>query len=541
MWSHFHERFFVFLALIAIPFMGLGIYTLSTSPILISGYILPATRYHIQRIETIELDHSFSKDFPQFFTLKEETRWWQIHEKVYNLLMKKDVVIVRFKGKYSEEVKAKVGVMSLTETLKRVFPLYGVAIIYIVSAISVFRRHRSIAGVVLAFFFVSAGLYFINCAPMVSRSITLSPFYLRFFTFASYISAGGLIALAYFALVFPRKKKILERLPWIPYVFYTYLILKVIIHFSGLVPFGFSIPIVCIWTFIMTSAFIHSLIKEEDPFLKKQIFLGLLAPLLGGGVFIMLYFIPQVIGIDHMNFSSLVLFSLILPFTLSAALDNFHLYQERLKIERASIREKEQICQALHDNIGSDLMNIRFLSEAADQTFATEPEKAKEIIQNIKQTALTNIERLREFLWAVDIEEDTVNDLISYLKSYSTRVLEPLNIDIEFNQLHNSENPHLAPIIRFNLISIYREAVTNIIKHSGAEKVEVEVFVDESGLKMKITDNGCGFDPKVNLTGHYGLKNMKKRAEEMGGMLNILSTKGKGTEICLILSRKYLR
>jgi len=530
----------VFLVFITIPFIGFGAYTLLTSPVIVSKHIPPPTRYNIQKIETIELDHFFSRDFPQFFSLEEEARWWQTHEKVYNLLTEKETVIIKFRGEDTKEVIAKVGLMPLSQALKELFPIYGVAAIFIISAVSIFRRYSSTAGKVLAFFFVSVGLYFINSAPIVSRSITLHPFYLKFFTFSSYISAGGLIALAYFALVFPRRKKILERFPWIPYLFYIYLILKIVFHFSGKVPFGFIVPVVCVWTIIMLSAFIHSLVKEEDPFLRKQIFLSLLAPLIGGGIFIFLYLVPQVLDMDHMKFSTLVLFSLILPFALTSAMDNFRLYQERLEMERASLKEKEQICQALHDNIGTDLMNIRFLSEAAVKTFATEPDKVKDIIQNIKQTALTNIERLREFLWVVDIEEDTVNDLISHFKSYSTRILEPLDIDIEF-KTHLTKNPHLTPIVRFNLLSIFREAITNIIKHSGAKKIKIEVSVSDKGLEMKICDNGIGFDPEANSAGHYGLKNMKKRAEEIGGILNISSAKDRGTEIHLILPRRYLK
>jgi signal transduction histidine kinase len=244
---------------------------------------------------------------------------------------------------------------------------------------------------------------------------------------------------------------------------------------------------------------------------------------------------------EHMKFSSLVLFSLILPFALSSALDNFRLYQERLEMERVSIREREQLCQALHDDLGSDLMNIRFLSEAASRVYVTEPEKVKDIIQTIKQTALTNIEQLREFLWVVDIEEDTVDDLISHFKSYSTRVLEPLDIDIEFKKTGFSENPHLTPTTRFNLVSIYREALTNIIKHSKAGRVEVEISISKVGLELKIRDNGIGFDVEISSVRHYGLKNMKKRAEDMGGRLNISSTKNMGTEIHVILPQKYLR
>jgi signal transduction histidine kinase len=54
---------------------------------------------------------------------------------------------------------------------------------------------------------------------------------------------------------------------------------------------------------------------------------------------------------------------------------------------------------------------------------------------------------------------------------------------------------------------------------------------------MRITDDGVGFNLENNTEGSYGLKNMRKRAEEMGGILNIITKEGKGTEISLVLPR----
>jgi len=221
-------------------------------------------------------------------------------------------------------------------------------------------------------------------------------------------------------------------------------------------------------------------------------------------------------------------------------MDNLRLYQERLEMEKSSQREKEQICQALHDNIGNDLMNIRFLSEIASRSISRNHEKIENIIHSIKQTALTNIERLKEFLWAVNIEEeDSIDDIISYFKSYSTKFLSPSSIEIEFKTPHTTRISRLSPSIRFNLFNIYKEALTNIIKHSKAGKVEVELSVKEEGLEMRITDDGIGFKPEYIPKGCYGVKNMKKRAEEMGGILKIFSEEGRGTEIYLTLPSKY--
>jgi len=82
--------------------------------------------------------------------------------------------------------------------------------------------------------------------------------------------------------------------------------------------------------------------------------------------------------------------------------------------------------------------------------------------------------------------------------------------------------------------------MTNIIKYSGAKKVQAEIRVSKEGLEMRIADDGVGFDPEVTPKGCYGLRNMRRRAVETGGELNISSIKGMGTEIRFYLPQKYL-
>jgi signal transduction histidine kinase len=440
-------------------FLGImGIYILHISPFLSfnSEFPFSPTEHEIKRIDHIALNPNFFNKLPEFFTPKQEANWWQMQNIVYNVLMEKDSVVVGFIGKNEviRKIEASIGRMSLSEIIKRTGLIYLVALIYLISAFSVFQNHRSISGSVLAFFLLFGSLYLISSAPVVSRSITLHPSYFRIFVYLIYISAGGLITFVHFAFVFPREKGILKRFPWIPCIFYGFFLLTVALYLSGITAFGTTFPFLCFWTLVMIGAFIHSLITEKDAFFRKQITLSLIAPTIVGSIFIFFYIFPGVIGIKSLGITHLALFSLILPFALPSAMDNLRLYQERLEIEETSQREKEQICQALHDNIGNDLVNIRLLSEIAAQSLPNDPKRVGNIIKTIKQTALINIERLRVFLWAIDKEEDSVEDVISHFKSYTARLFNPLNIDIEFKSLYSFRTPRLSPFIRFNL-SIY--------------------------------------------------------------------------------------
>ncbi len=254
----------------------LGIYSLHTSPILLLDSELPLSpeEHLVHKVEKLELDSAFFLRLPEFFTLKEEARWWQMQESAYNILSENSFVsvVVTCRDGITRSLEASVGFLSIFEVIKKTWLIYLAALIYIISAVSVFKKHHSMAGLVLAFFLLSGSLYLISSTPVASREISIYPPYLKIFIGTVWISAGGMITLVYFSLIFPKRKRILERFSWIPYLFYGYFSLKIILYLIlKVIPFGATFPFVCLLMLIMIAAFTHSLIKEDDSFLRKQI------------------------------------------------------------------------------------------------------------------------------------------------------------------------------------------------------------------------------------------------------------------------------
>ena len=100
-----------------------------------------------------------------------------MQERLYGLLKEKDFVRIEFggKGPVLPGVKARVGSMPLLEGIKKTGLVYLVALIYLITAVLVFQRHRSTSGSLLAFFLLSAAFYFISAAPVATRSLTFPP------------------------------------------------------------------------------------------------------------------------------------------------------------------------------------------------------------------------------------------------------------------------------------------------------------------------------------------------------------------------------
>jgi signal transduction histidine kinase len=102
-----------------------------------------------------------------------------------------------------------------------------------------------------------------------------------------------------------------------------------------------------------------------------------------------------------------------------------------------------------------------------------------------------------------------------------------INVDFKHTGL---KGRRFAPDIETAAYRIVQEALTNVARHAGVDRVEVEIQADESALRIRINDKGNGFDLNsltVGITG--GLSGMGERASMLGGQLNIESTRGAGT------------
>ena len=88
------------------------------------------------------------------------------------------------------------------------------------------------------------------------------------------------------------------------------------------------------------------------------------------------------------------------------------------------------------------------------------------------------------------------------------------------------------------LLRIGQEAVTNAMRHSNATHIQVQLEFDTQGVKLRVHDDGCGFDVPDTMAatnGHYGLVSMRERAEDIEARFNVASAKGAGTDVEVIV------
>ena len=130
--------------------------------------------------------------------------------------------------------------------------------------------------------------------------------------------------------------------------------------------------------------------------------------------------------------------------------------------------------------------------------------------------------------------------LFAALRWYGERYSKQtqINIIIQGKEL----TPRLSLPVEIALFRIVQEALTNVVKHSGAKRVTLFLESIEGGARLTVSDDGKGFDPlaqhMADAGGEWGLITMRERAEEIGGELRIESSPGKGTKIILEVPRK---
>ncbi|MBN2426615.1 MAG: hypothetical protein JXR46_06030 [Calditrichaceae bacterium] len=205
----------------------------------------------------------------------------------------------------------------------------------------------------------------------------------------------------------------------------------------------------------------------------------------------------------------------------------------RLRIQRilALERLRSKIAADLHDDIGAGLSEISILSAVAASKI---PRDKKPVIETelnkIGTTARSLIGSMSDIVWLVNPKKDGFPDLISRLKDAFDDMLEAKGIIFSVDNTQTLQKTRLNMEYRQHLYMIIKEAIHNAIKYSEADKLQLSINLQGKILIVCIKDNGKGFDINRARPGN-GLKNMKNRAEKIGGYLNITSGNGQGTQI----------
>jgi signal transduction histidine kinase len=204
----------------------------------------------------------------------------------------------------------------------------------------------------------------------------------------------------------------------------------------------------------------------------------------------------------------------------------------RLEKETVLAAERARIARDIHDELGASLTKIQKLADTMNQN-RKPPDSLGLLPMVISETACDSIRAMDEIVWAVNPQNDTLNELADYLVYFTEDFLRQTGIACTLDVPLKLPDFPVAAEVRHNLYMVVKEALNNAVKHAAAKQIKFGLGFNSDRLTMYIHDNGRGFCPDKIKPTRNGLKNMRKRLSTIGGVLDLQSEPGRGTSISL--------
>lgn len=209
-------------------------------------------------------------------------------------------------------------------------------------------------------------------------------------------------------------------------------------------------------------------------------------------------------------------------------------YKQKIKQIKKIERIRKDIASDLHDEVGSSLTRIALYSDASirylDKKTTESLEESKSYLNEIGTSSRELIASISDIVWAVNPLNDYFENIILRLKNYVSKILPLNSVDYDINVNKEIETLCFSMEFRRNFFLIMKEVLNNIVKHSKASYVIINLEKEKDRLKVVIFDNGIGFDTS-KLSDGNGLRNINTRIKTLNGTCEINSVIGEGTSI----------
>jgi signal transduction histidine kinase len=204
--------------------------------------------------------------------------------------------------------------------------------------------------------------------------------------------------------------------------------------------------------------------------------------------------------------------------------------RQRVEHQREMELERTRIAHDLHDDLGSGITEIGMLAARAKSATAPD-DKRSQYLDEMGGKAREMVTALDEIVWAMNPAHDSLASLVSYFCLYADRFLGLANIGWRLEGPPASVELAVNSKRRHQLFLVFKEALTNVVRHSGAKEVRLGIQVEPDGLQLIVADNGRGLPVNARTREMDGVDNMRTRIEKLGGRFEITSEAGRGVTV----------
>jgi two-component system sensor histidine kinase DegS len=210
-----------------------------------------------------------------------------------------------------------------------------------------------------------------------------------------------------------------------------------------------------------------------------------------------------------------------------------------LKIILAQEEERKRIAREIHDGLAQTMANVVLRSEIAERMLGMQQYPAvKEELIDLKGQVRGSLEEVRKIIF--NLRPMALDDLglTPTLRKYIQDFEDKTKVHTKFDVVgRETRLPSGMEVAIFRLV---QECFSNVLKHSSASSVTLEITFQKQMVKISILDNGIGFDveyteARASAGNHFGLMGMRERVELLEGRMDIGSAKGEGTRISMLI------
>ncbi len=216
---------------------------------------------------------------------------------------------------------------------------------------------------------------------------------------------------------------------------------------------------------------------------------------------------------------------------LSLSLESIMNRREAEKREIESLKERERLSREIHDGIGGSFSSAIML---ADMAIRDRDHAADERLDRLKAVLVEGFMDLRNLIWTIEENEDSLGHLAVFIREKIGRAAEGADLKASVETSFTDETMKLPAAFRLNLLRIVQELTANVLKHAEASEIRLSLVQRDGGLALRFSDDGRGFDASSSRRKGYGLRNIRKRCEELRGSVEFVSS-SEGTAVEIFL------
>ena len=214
------------------------------------------------------------------------------------------------------------------------------------------------------------------------------------------------------------------------------------------------------------------------------------------------------------------------------AIENARLHTQAERMAVAA--ERSRLARDLHDAVTQTLFSTCLIADVLPRLWERDQKEGRRRLEELRQLtrgALAEMRALLLELRPTALAEVELGELLRLLaEAMSGRARVPITVVVDGQY-------RLPPDVQVAMYRIAQEALNNVARHANASQAAVSLCHRDDATELRISDDGCGFDPGNVALEHLGLSIMRERAEALGAALQIISQPGAGAQVAIIWPR----